>query len=175
MPRKNDADVFMWVGGAVPRRETGGGGKRQKRKWGTEWEGQGKKGRGVERGVTERDRWRGGMWEGTDWWMNVCACHSEANAYLLHQARVSNRSDVWKTTGGGSARIQSSPLFSSSNPSLVRVEKLQNKPNKLFNQCLKVIIFTLSKHCALHCIKIIAASLCISCVTLGFKSTTGAE
>lgn len=44
--------------------------------------------------VTEGDRWRGGMWEGTDGWMNVCACHGEANANLLHQASVSNWSDV---------------------------------------------------------------------------------
>lgn len=95
---------------------------------------------GVEKEVTERDRRRGGMWEGTDWWMNVCACRGEANANLPHQVSVSNWSDVQKETGGGRTRFQSSPLFSSSNASWVEFEKDQNKLNKLLNRCLRVVI-----------------------------------
>ncbi len=80
------------------RQRVGGGGKREMEDWarrqGEDREMKGDKEMGVEREVTEGDRWRRGMWEGTDWWMNVCAGHGDANANLLHQASVSNWSDV---------------------------------------------------------------------------------
>lgn len=78
------------TGGGSGKRETGHRAERH----GEEREMKGDEGAGLKREVTEGDRWRGGMWEGTDGWMNVCACHGEANANLLHQASVSNWSDV---------------------------------------------------------------------------------
>lgn len=63
----------------------------------------------------------------------------------------------------GSTPIQSSPLFSSSNPSWVESEKHRNKLNKLFNHYPSDC--TLPEHCVLHWIKIIATSLYNSRVT----------
>lgn len=62
MHGKNDADVFMDVGSVVPRSETDGGWQKGSKKAGRSRD----KEMGVEREVTEGDRRRGGMCEGTD-------------------------------------------------------------------------------------------------------------
>lgn len=74
-----------------------------------------------------------------DEWMFV---HAAARQMPIYYTKWVFRIEVMfrKRLEGGSTRFQSSPLFSSSNPSRVGFEKDQNKLNKLFNRCLRVVI-----------------------------------
>lgn len=110
---------------------------------------------GVEREVTERDRWRGGMWEGTDWWMNVCALPQRSKCQFITPSKCFKLKWCLERGWRGFCSDSKRPLlFPTSSAS----EKHQNKLDKLFNHYRRVITLMSPEHCALRRIRITALS-----------------